>query len=148
MKWISIKDERPITSRDMLFVDDLNNICYGRCNIWGKECWATDKLDDKSKKIKYFIELPLIPNHLEKNKYCKTCGELLNIYDPLSGEHVTLVGYPEDKNDNCKTRKYECKNGHSAILSIVNKNPLIKWRGQETCFCCLKVEEWPDPPKN
>ena len=61
----------------------------------------------------------------------------------------TCVGYVSpaghDHDDNCRTRKYTCVNGHSHILSAVNRCGACDWEGKKSCFCHQgpKVKDWP-----
>jgi len=80
---------------------------------------------------------------------CEICGEEM-YWD--THEEQTCVGYysppGHDHDDNCRKRKYVCKNGHIKIVSKRNRcpNPDCDWVGQETCFCHpgKKVDEWPE----
>jgi hypothetical protein len=83
-----------------------------------------------------------------KTDRCQICSEL---FVSCSERGTTLVGYTRfnlptpdcDHDDNCRTRVYECKNGHKTVLSIVNKCNHCDWTGKQYCFCSQKVEEWP-----
>lgn len=81
---------------------------------------------------------------------CDICNEKL-IFDGNYGTCTTLIGcpdYPEGHNhdDNCVTRIYCCKNGHSFKLSIRRKCPVCDWKGIESCYCHYgkKLDEWPE----
>lgn len=81
---------------------------------------------------------------------CPRCGEKL--FYSNYGTFETLVGYSSplghDHDDNCLTRIYYCKSGHSIKLSKRRKcpHPDCDWIGKATCFCHpgKKIDEWPD----
>lgn len=81
--------------------------------------------------------------------FCDICGEptvACKIYETLVGYEKLPGGHNHD--DNCRTRGYRCKNGHTFIVSRRNRCPVpgCDWRGKETCFCHpgQKVDEWPE----
>ena len=77
------------------------------------------------------------------------CGEPLKFLREF-GTLTTYVAYysPPGHNhdDNCLTRFYQCKNGHTTIVSKRRRCPICDWVGKETCFCHpgKKVDEWPN----
>lgn len=82
---------------------------------------------------------------------CK-CGEDLFLDETWHlNDCITLVMYysPEGHNhdDNCITRLYKCKNEHYIKLGIIRRCHACDWKGSDKCFCCTKVEKWPEPPK-
>ena len=80
---------------------------------------------------------------------CKQCNERMHSNGATCS---TLVGYMSepghDHDDNCKTRYYQCKNGHGVNISKVNTcyNDDCDWTGKTECFCHTepKVVEWPE----
>lgn len=73
---------------------------------------------------------------------CKECGEKIEQRNDIwGGTFETLVGYhsPPGHNhdDNCRTRIYECKNGHSVKLSVRRRCDACDWVGKDECFCHL-----------
>ena len=77
---------------------------------------------------------------------CETCQEPMNVQHNMS----TMVGYlsPPGHNhdDNCLTRRYACRNGHTLDVTRRNRCHACGWRGRTTCFCHKgeKSEFWPD----
>lgn len=72
---------------------------------------------------------------------CPKCGELLNIRVDDSEMKTMILYLGED--DNCRIKRYKCKNNHQHNLSIINRNLSTGWIGKKECFCSIKVEEWP-----
>jgi hypothetical protein len=85
---------------------------------------------------------------------CKECGEPMYI-KPGEGWSETLVGYlsppGHDHDDNCRSRRAYCSNGHRITVSIRRRcpNPECDWMGKDSCFCHSdgKVDEWPVKPE-
>ena len=79
---------------------------------------------------------------------CK-CGEDLtrDAAHPFAN-WMTAMAYcspkGHDHDDNCITRVYRCKNGHYTKLGIIKTCHACDWKGKDSCFCCTKVEEWPE----
>lgn len=79
---------------------------------------------------------------------CRECNENLfslnNCYATTDMFFESPDGHNHD--DNCKSRVFECKNGHNITLSKRNTCPICDWKGKKTCFCHddEKVDEWPE----
>lgn len=76
---------------------------------------------------------------------CPICGEFLSLWYGTMSTMVAFhspVGHNHD--DNCKTRRYVCKNEHLYIISKINKCPSCDWEGKKECFCHphKKAEKW------
>ena len=79
---------------------------------------------------------------------CPKCGK------PFVKHHgtcQTLVGYSSppghDHDDNCRSRMYECEDGHRTGITAQNHCHAegCDWAGKTKCFCHHgdKLAEWP-----
>ncbi len=143
MEWIDAKEESPLGELNILFLDKFNNFCVGSAHIYKVTgfCVAFDLISKESREVHFWMPQPKGIDDLVRNKFCRKCGEPLK--RKRSCEYKsTLVGYGK-YDDNCVTTPCTCKNGHTAIISIQNTH-IDGWKGKDECFCCLKVDEWPE----
>ncbi len=78
------------------------------------------------------------------------CPECDSPWKRVSPGGNTLLAYGSncphgDHDDNCKSRTYECEQGHTRKISI-RRRCKCGWSGKAECFCHpdRKVTLWPD----